>query len=58
MSKKRPDADDATETQQPVITKERAQELVLEGRELRREYRRHIDAMWNISAEQLRIRTR
>lgn len=49
---------DASDTQQPHMTREIAQRLVREGMELRQEFRRRIESMWNISTEQRQIRTR
>jgi hypothetical protein len=58
MSDKRPVEKDAQETQQPVITKEIAEQLIQEGIELARRYRRRIEAMWNISSERRLMRSR
>jgi hypothetical protein len=49
---------DAKEPGQPVVTKDIAKQLFREGRELRQEFRRRIESMWNISSEQRHIRTR
>lgn len=56
MSK--PAEHDAKEPGQPVVTEDIAKQLVREGMELRQEFRRRIESMWNISSEQRQIRTR
>ena len=58
MSDKRPAQADAHETQQPVITREIADQLIREGIELARQYQRRIEAMWNISSERRLMRSR
>jgi hypothetical protein len=57
MTKQHPDQG-ADATGRPIITKELAEQLVREGRELRREFRHRFDSMRNISSEQRQIRTR
>jgi hypothetical protein len=58
MSDKRLVQDDAQEAQQPVITREIAEQLLQEGIELARHYQRRIEAMWNISSERRLMRSR
>ena len=42
----------------PVITPERAQELVLEGETAAREYRQRVEKMWTISMDARQSRAR
>jgi hypothetical protein len=52
------DPPDLAEDTTPVITPERAKELVREGEEDAREYRRRLEQMWTISKDARQTRAR
>jgi hypothetical protein len=54
----RTDASKLIEAAAPDITEEQARELFREGEQAAREYRQHVEEMWDISKDERQARTR